>query len=109
MFSTQTPRLCTHIRVVGQDCEACDERVNVARWFALHCAPTDVDDNQTHDVRFVPRQKVHQHRGHAEQIGRYGSPKARKFEKQRANRLRRRAEKLDPVNAPTRLIRGWND
>lgn len=47
--------------------------------------------------------------GHAEQIGRYGSPNGRKFEKRRANRLRRRAERLDPENAPVRCIRGWND
>lgn len=45
----------------------------------------------------------------AEQIGKYGSPNGRKYEKNRANRLRRRAEKLDPANAPTKMIRGWND
>lgn len=58
---------------------------------------------------FIPHAKVHSHRGHAEQLGRYGGPGSRKFEKKRAARLRRRAEKLDPANAPTRLIRGWND
>jgi hypothetical protein len=57
----------------------------------------------------TPFPKVHGYRGHAEQIGKYGSPADRRFEKRRANKLRRRAERIDPENAPTRLIRGWND
>lgn len=47
----------------------------------------------------------------AEQIGKgqHTGPNTRKYEKRRAARLRRRAEKLDPANAPKRMIRGWSD
>lgn len=48
---------------------------------------------------------------YAEQTSRtrHTSPKGRKYEKRRAARLRRRAEKKDPANAPKKVIKGWAD
>lgn len=50
-------------------------------------------------------------RGLAEQVRhtRHCSPNSRRYEKRRAARLRRRYEKADPENAPTRVTKGWAD
>jgi hypothetical protein len=48
---------------------------------------------------------------YAEQTSRtkHTSPNGRKYEKKRASRLRRRAERRDPENAPKKMIKGWAD
>lgn len=108
-IGTETPMICTHVFSADSRCQDCDEREMIARWFDTFTPVPGREPGRNSGKLFTPFPKVHQHRGHAEKIGRYGSPRARKYEKRRANRLRRRAEKVDPTNAPTRLIRGWND
>lgn len=111
VFGTQPPTICNHARLARDsgDCELCMDRFVIERYFETLPPLPGPGPRPNSGKLFTWHPKVHSHRGHAEQIGRYGSPNGRKYEKRRANRLRRRAEKRDPANAPTRLIRGWND
>lgn len=87
------------------DCQNCE----LVRLLQLPDDPKYCQRPSVVKREFTPFPKVHNHRGHAEQIGKYGSPNGKKYEKKRANRLRRRAEKRDPENVPIRMTKGWND